>query len=118
MQRAWAHINKYQSVAGPALKADEIILDKYFIIIIINVIIIIIIIIIIVVIIIIIIIIIVNAPFIILMASFGVFFTRISKQKCHTSSNFHCRRVGWCVGGECSYNGIISPATYCNQKHE
>ena len=101
MQRAWAHINKYQSVAGPALKADEIILDKYFIIIII-----------------IIIIIIVNAPFIILMASFGVFFTRISKQKCHTSSNFHCRRVGWYVGGECSYNGIISPATYCNQKHE
>ena len=98
MQRAWAHINKYQSVAGPALKADEIILDKYFIIIII--------------------IIIVNAPFIILMASFGVFFTRISKQKCHTSSNFHCRRVGWYVGGECSYNGIISPATYCNQKHE
>ena len=97
MQRAWAHINKYQSVAGPALKADEIILDKYFIIIII---------------------IIVNAPFIILMASFGVFFTRISKQKCHTSSNFHCRRVGWYVGGECSYNGIISPATYCNQKHE
>ena len=104
MQRAWAHINKYQSVAGPALKADEIILDKYFIIIII--------------IIIIITIIIVNAPFIILMASFGVFFTRISKQKCHTSSNFHCRRVGWYVGGECSYNGIISPATYCNQKHE
>ena len=98
MQRAWAHINKYQSVAGPALKADEIILDKYFIIIII--------------------IIIVNAPFIILMASFGVFFTRISKQKCHTSSDFHCRRVGWYVGGECSYNGIISPATYCNQKHE
>ena len=98
MQRAWAHINKYQSVAGPALKADEIILDKYFIIIII--------------------IIIVNAPFIILMASFGVFFTRISKQKCHTSSNFHCRRVGWYVGGECSYNAIISPATYCNQKHE
>ena len=98
MQRAWAHINKYQSVAGPALKADEIILDKYFIIIIT--------------------IIIVNAPFIILMASFGVFFTRISKQKCHTSSNFHCRRVGWYVGGECSYNGIISPATYCNQKHE
>ena len=109
MQRAWAHINKYQSVAGPALKADEIILDKYFIIIIIIIVIIIII---------IIIIIIVNAPFIILMASFGVFFTRISKQKCHTSSNFHCRRVGWYVGGECSYNGIISPATYCNQKHE
>ena len=41
MQRAWAHINKYQSVAGPALKADEIILDKYFIIIIIIIIIII-----------------------------------------------------------------------------
>ena len=113
MQRAWAHINKYQSVAGPALKADEIILDKYFIIIIIISIIIVVIIIII-----IIIIVIVNAPFIILMASFGVFFTRISKQKCHTSSNFHCRRVGWHVGGECSYNGIISPATYCNQKHE
>ena len=36
MQRAWRHINKYQSVAGPALKAaDEIIVDKYFIIIII-----------------------------------------------------------------------------------
>ena len=41
MQRAWAHINKYQSVAGPALRAaDEIILDKYFIIIIIIIIII------------------------------------------------------------------------------
>ena len=37
MQRAWAHINKYQSVAGPALKAaEEIILDKYFFIIIVN----------------------------------------------------------------------------------
>ena len=22
------------------------------------------------------------------------------------------------MGGECSYTGIISPATYCNQKHE
>ena len=84
MQRAWAHINKYPPVVGPGLKAaDEIILDKYFLLLLLLLI----------------------PPFIILMASLGVFFTRISKQKCRTSSNFHCRRVGWYVGGECSYNG-------------